>query len=49
MLAMNTITAKGHDPDVQRYTTPLKIVSDCAPNKELVCMIGKTLAGMKRI
>jgi hypothetical protein len=49
MLAINTMTARCHEPEVQRYTTPLKIVSDWAPNKELVCIIGKTFAGMNKI
>ena len=49
MLAMKTTTASGHEPEVQRYTTPVRIVSFCAPNSELVSIIGSMLAGMYRI
>jgi hypothetical protein len=46
MLAMKTIVASAHDPEVQRNTTPLRIVSDCALNKVLVTMTGKRTAGI---
>ena len=46
MLAMKIIAARGHEPDVQRYTTPLMIVSVCEPNKKPVSMTGRTFAGI---
>src|SRR5258705_12165923 len=46
MLAMNTMMAKGQEPDVQRYTTPLRIVSFSEPNSELVFITGSMFAGM---
>ena len=41
----DTLRANGHEPVIQRYTTPLMIVSDCAPKREPVSMTGRTLAG----
>src|SRR5215472_2519468 len=46
MLAMNTSSASGQEPDTHRYTTPLMIVSFCVPNSELVSMTGSTFAGI---
>src|SRR5262245_49461729 len=45
MLATNTTIDSGQDPDVHRYTTPLRIVSFWAPKRELVYITGRALAG----
>jgi len=49
MLAKNTSAAKGQEPLVQRYTTPLKIVSRSRPNTVSVFMTGKAFAGIYMI
>src|SRR3569623_161808 len=46
MLATNTITARGQSPDVQKYTTPLMMVSSSEPSSDEVCMTGNKFAGI---
>jgi hypothetical protein len=46
MLAKKMSAASGHDPVTTRNTTPLMMVSVCAPNSEPVSITGRTLAGI---
>ena len=46
MLAMNTITASGQSPEVQKYTTPLMMVSSSEPSSDEVCITGSRFAGI---
>jgi hypothetical protein len=48
MLAIKTIAARAHEPDVNRKTIPLMIVSFCSPKRDPVSMIGSIMAGPKR-
>ncbi len=45
-LAMNTITARGQDPDCHRNTMPERMVSSCRVDSACVSSTGSTLAGM---
>ncbi len=49
MLAKKTKAARIQEPEFQRYMIPLRIVSSCSPNIEPVSMMGRKLAGKKRI
>ena len=49
MLAMKRMTASGHDPSIQRNTTPLMMVSVSEPKREPEIMTGRRLAGMMRM
>src|SRR5581483_8056417 len=48
MLAAKTISARYHEPEYQRYSTPLRIVSSEEPKRELVYMMGSVFAGTQR-
>ncbi len=48
-LAIRTMTASGHDPEVHRYTTPDMIVSLSVDTSVYVVSTGSRLAGAYRM
>ena len=48
-LAINTMSARGQDPEVYRNTTPLMMVSESTDPRVVELSTGSTFAGMKQI
>jgi hypothetical protein len=45
-LAIKTIAASPQSPEVQKYATPLRMVSSSDRPSEVLCITGSRLAGM---